>query len=65
MCLLTAASFLCYQQVDDHSIIMADQTVIKKGELWLFFFFDFLTVRAIKKENWRGMLLYNKICGNY
>lgn len=38
MCLLTAASFLCYQQVDDHSIIMADQTVIKKGELWPFIF---------------------------
>ncbi len=24
--------FFFYQHVDDHSIIMADQTVIKKGE---------------------------------
>lgn len=29
--------FLFYQHVDDHSIIMADQTVIKKGEFTPFF----------------------------
>lgn len=30
--MLIASSVLFYQHVDDHSIIMADQTVIKKGE---------------------------------